>query len=41
MVIAGDTNIYMDATTNLATEHFRVGREAKGNGGPRQAARRT
>ena len=25
MVIAGDTNIYMDATTNLATEHFRAG----------------
>ena len=22
VVIAGDTNVYMDATTNLATEHF-------------------
>ena len=30
VVIAGDTNIYMDATTNLATEHFRAGREARG-----------
>ena len=34
MVIAGDTNVYMDASTNLATEHFRAG-------GPRQAACRT
>ena len=25
VVIAGDTNIYMDATTNPATEHFRGG----------------
>ena len=25
VVIAGDTNIYMDATTNPATEHFRAG----------------
>ena len=24
VVIAGDTNIYMDATSNLATEHFRA-----------------
>ena len=30
MVIAGDTNIYMDATTNPATEHFRAGWEACG-----------
>ena len=30
MVIAGDTNIYMEATTNLATQHFRVGWEACG-----------
>ena len=28
VVIAGDTNIYMDATTNPATEHSRVGWEA-------------
>ena len=28
MLIAGDTNIYMDATTNPATEHFRAGWEA-------------
>ena len=28
VVIAGDTNIYMDATTNPATEHFRAGWEA-------------
>ena len=26
-VIAGDTNFYMDATTNSATEHFRAGWE--------------
>ena len=30
MVIAGDTNIYMDATTNPATEHFRAGWKACG-----------
>ena len=30
VVIAGDTNIYMDATTNPATEHFRVGWEVCG-----------
>ena len=30
MVIPGDTNIYMDATTNPATEHFRAGWEACG-----------
>ena len=30
MVIASDTNVYMDATTNLATEHFRAGWEACG-----------
>ena len=30
VVIAGDTNIYRDATTNLATEHFRAGWEACG-----------
>ena len=30
VVIAGDTNIYMDATTNPATEHFRAGWEACG-----------
>ena len=30
MVIAADTNIYMDATTNPATEHFRAGWEACG-----------
>ena len=29
-VIAGDTNVYMDATSNAATEHFRVGWEACG-----------
>ena len=28
VVIAGDTNVYMDATTNPATEHFRAGWEA-------------
>ena len=28
VVIAGDTNIYMDATTNPATEHFQAGWEA-------------
>ena len=28
--IAGDTNIYMDATTNPATEHFRAGWKACG-----------
>ena len=28
MVIAGDTNVYMDATTNPATEHFRAGWDA-------------
>ena len=30
VVLAGDTNIYMDATTNPATEHFRAGWEACG-----------
>ena len=30
VVIAGDINVYMDAPTNLATEHFRVGWEACG-----------
>ena len=30
MVIAGDTNIYMDATTNPATKHFCAGWEACG-----------
>ena len=30
VVIAGDTNIYMDANTNPATEHFRAGWEACG-----------
>ena len=30
VVIAGDTNIYMDATTKLATEHIRAGWEACG-----------
>ena len=30
VVIAGDTNIYMEATTNLATENFREGWEACG-----------
>ena len=30
MVIAGDTNVYMDGTTNLATEHFSAGWEACG-----------
>ena len=30
MVKAGDTNVYMDATTNPATEHFRAGCEACG-----------
>ena len=30
VVIAGDTNFYMDATTNPATEHFREGWEACG-----------
>ena len=30
VVIAGDTNVYMDATSNPATEHFRAGREACG-----------
>ena len=30
VVIAGDTNIYMDATTNTATEHFRAGWESCG-----------
>ena len=30
VVIAADTNIYMDATTNPATEHFRAGWEACG-----------
>ena len=28
MVIAGDTNVWMDATSNPATEHFRAGWEA-------------
>ena len=28
VVFAGDTNIYVDAATNLATEHFRAGWEA-------------
>ena len=28
VVIAGDTNIYMDGNTNPATEHFRAGLEA-------------
>ena len=41
VVIAGDTNIYMDATTNRATEHFRAGGGPAVFGGPRQAARRT
>ena len=30
VVIAGDTNVYMDATTKRATEHFRLGWEACG-----------
>ena len=30
VVIAGDTNIYMDVPANPATEHFRAGREACG-----------
>ena len=30
VVIAGDTNIHMDATINPATEHFRAGPEACG-----------
>ena len=30
LVIAGHTNIYMDVTTNPATEHFRAGWEARG-----------
>ena len=30
VVIAGNTNIYMDATTYPATEHFRAGSEACG-----------
>ena len=30
VVIAGDTNVYIDATSNPATEHFRVGWEACG-----------
>ena len=30
VVIAGDTNVYMGATTNPATEHFRAGWEACG-----------
>ena len=30
VVIAGDTNVYMDAISNPATEHFRTGREACG-----------
>ena len=30
MVIAGGTNVYMDATSNPATEHFRAGWEACG-----------
>ena len=30
MVIAGDTNVYMDATSNPATEHFCAGWEACG-----------
>ena len=30
VVIAGDTNAYMDATSNPATEHFRAGWEARG-----------
>ena len=30
MVIAGDTNIYMDATTKPATEHLGAGWEACG-----------
>ena len=41
VVIAGDTNVYMDATSNPATEHFREDWEACNIGGPRQAARRT
>ena len=41
VVIAGDTNVYMDATTNLATEHFRAGWEACGFQRPQQTARRT
>ena len=30
MVIAGDTNVYMNATSNPATEHFCAGWEACG-----------
>ena len=30
VVIAGDTNVYMDVTTDPATEHFRAGSEACG-----------
>ena len=30
VVIAGDTNVYMDATSSPATEHFRAGWEARG-----------
>ena len=41
VVIADDTNVYMDATSNPATEHSaRAGRPAF-SGGPRQAASRT
>ena len=32
VVIAGDTNVYMEATSNPATEHFRAGWEACGFG---------
>ena len=30
MVIAGDTNVYVNTTSNPATEHFRAGWEACG-----------
>ena len=30
MVIAGDTNVYLNTTSNPATEHFRAGWEACG-----------
>ena len=41
VVIAGDTKVYKDATTNPATEHFRAGWEGCGFRRPRQAAWRT
>ena len=41
VIIAGDTNIYMDVPANPATEHFRAGWKPAASEEPRRAERRT